>query len=85
MLESACKQVLNGRSVPYTSSTTLPALYALTVKEVELDQLRNALGDSHGRGPGSARPSQRHSHLAVSLAAAMSAFLLATDEGRKRP
>ncbi|GEM_PF-3688078 len=50
-----------------------------------LAQLRNSHGDSHGKAPGSGQPSQRHAALATSLAGAMSAFLLATDDGRARP
>jgi len=109
MLESACKQILDGRGISYTNSVDLPALYSLTSRQIDLDpakegdkavrtilggcttvvnglsELRNALGDSHGKGLSSTRPSHRHSHLAVGVAGAISSFLLATDEGRKRP
>src|SRR5205823_4686712 len=50
-----------------------------------LAALRNLHGDSHGKAPGSGRPAQRHARLAVTLASAFAAFLLETDEGRKRP
>jgi hypothetical protein len=109
LIEGVCKQVLDGREVPYTNAADLPGLYRLVVKELELDpgkeanetlrkilsgclnavvglaELRNIHGDSHGKAPGSGRPAQRHSHLAVALAGAFAAFLLETDEGRKRP
>ena len=52
---------------------------------IGLGDLRNALGDSHGKGPGASRPAQRHAGLAVSLAGSMAAFILATDDGQKRP
>jgi hypothetical protein len=50
-----------------------------------LSQLRNQLGDSHGRGPISMRPAHRHAALAVTLAGGLSAFLLATLDARRKP
>lgn len=50
-----------------------------------LAELRNTLGDGHGKAPGSGKPSQRHARLAVTLAGAVAAFLLETDDGRERP
>ena len=109
LVEGACKQVLEGRNIPYASSTDLPRLYGLVAEQLELDPgkepndalkrilsgcvtsvnglaaLRNIHGDSHGKAPGSNRPAQRHARLAVTLASAFAAFLLETDEGRKRP
>lgn len=50
-----------------------------------LVHLRNTYGDSHGKAPGSGKPSQRHARLAVSVAGAISAFILSTDDGRSHP
>jgi hypothetical protein len=109
LLESTCKQILQGRKITYDNNTKLPVLYGLVKKSLELDPaaaadsalqtivqgtgavvsglgaLRNALGDGHGKGPGSPKPPHRHARLACALAGAMAAFLLATDEGRKLP
>lgn len=43
-----------------------------------LGSLRNRLGDAHGKAPKAARPSSRHSELAVNLAGAMAVFLVDT-------
>jgi hypothetical protein len=50
-----------------------------------LAELRNLLGDSHGKGPLSQRPARRHAALAVALGGGMSAFLLATLDAKRRP
>lgn len=50
-----------------------------------LAELRNQLGDSHGRGPISMKPAHRHAVLAVTLAGGLSSFLLATLDARRKP
>jgi len=40
--------------------------------------LRNKLGDAHGKGAVSYKPSPRHSALAVNLSGAMAVFLVET-------
>ena len=47
-----------------------------------LGSLRNKIGDAHGRGGKSIRPSARHAHLAVNLAGAMATFLVETWTAR---
>jgi hypothetical protein len=49
-----------------------------------LAALRNRLGDAHGAGRKRSRPAPRHAQLAVNLAGAMTAFLVATWECRKK-
>lgn len=49
-----------------------------------LGMLRNRLGDAHGQGKKSIRPSPRHAELAVNLAGSMSLFLVSTWEARNR-
>jgi Abortive infection C-terminus len=48
-----------------------------------LGALRNRLGDAHGKGKKSAKPSARHAQLAVNLSGSTATFLLATWEARK--
>jgi len=48
-----------------------------------LGAIRSRLGDSHGAGKSSPRPSERHAELAVGLAGTMAIFLLKTHEERK--
>ncbi len=48
-----------------------------------LASVRNKLGDAHGKGRGSARPSPRHAGLAVNVAGSLSAFIVATWMHRK--
>jgi hypothetical protein len=43
-----------------------------------LGTLRNRLGDAHGQGMVSAKPSPRHAELAVNLAGSMAIFLVST-------
>ncbi|MEO7324627.1 MAG: abortive infection family protein [Dokdonella sp.] len=43
---------------------------------------RNKLGDAHGQGRKSVRPSARHAELAVNLAGTMATFLVATWKAR---
>jgi hypothetical protein len=50
-----------------------------------LAELRNAIGEGHGKEPGSAKASRRHGRLAVALGGAMGTFLLAADDARKLP
>lgn len=45
-----------------------------------LASVRNALGDAHGKGEKSPKPSPRHAKLAVNLAITMSLFLMETFE-----
>lgn len=45
-----------------------------------LSSLRNAFGDSHGKGTIKIKPSKRHAELAVNLAGSLSSFLIATYE-----
>lgn len=47
-----------------------------------LGSLRNKIGDAHGQGKGSVRPSQRHAHLAVNMAGTMATFLIETWNAR---
>jgi len=47
-----------------------------------LGELRNKLGDAHGKGKKAVKPSPRHATLAVNLAGSMAAFLVATWEER---
>jgi Abortive infection C-terminus len=46
----------------------------------ELGNLRNRLGDAHGRGKGAAKPSARHAELAVNLAGSIALFLIETTK-----
>ena len=48
-----------------------------------LANLRNRLGDAHGKGPVHIRPSPRHAELGVSVAGAMASFMVATWEHRR--
>jgi hypothetical protein len=48
-----------------------------------LGTLRNRLGDAHGTGSRSVRPTVRHAQLAVNLAGAMSTFLIETHRARE--
>ncbi|HUV29893.1 MAG TPA: abortive infection family protein [Acidobacteriota bacterium] len=48
-----------------------------------LGQLRNKLGDAHGKGKRTVRPAPRHAELAVNLAGAMSLFLIETYNASK--
>jgi hypothetical protein len=48
-----------------------------------LGAMRNRLGDAHGKGKKSARPSARHAQLAVNLSGSAATFILATWELRK--
>lgn len=47
-----------------------------------LGSLRNKLGDSHGKGKESVKPSPRHAQLAVNLAGSVATFLIETWEAR---
>lgn len=47
--------------------------------------LRNALGDSHGKGEKSPRPLESHSQLTVNLAATMALFLIETHKNSQKP
>ena len=47
-----------------------------------LGSLRNKLGDAHGKGKVSVKPSQRHAQLAVNLAGSVATFLIETWEAR---
>jgi hypothetical protein len=47
-----------------------------------LGALRNKLGDAHGQGRKSVKPSARHAELAVNLAGTMATFLIATWNAR---
>lgn len=109
LVESACKQILGRRDIPYSNAADLQKLYSLVSSDLNLDpgsevndalkrilggmastvnglaQLRNIHGDSHGKKPGSSRPTQRHARLAVAMAGAMATFLLSTDDGQVRP
>lgn len=48
-------------------------------------ELRNKLGDAHGKGRHSARPAKRHAELVVMIAGAMAGFLLATLDAQRSP
>lgn len=48
-----------------------------------LGTLRNRLGDAHGQGRVSAKPSPRHAELAVNLAGSMAIFLVSTWQNRQ--
>ena len=48
-----------------------------------LGSLRNKVGDAHGQGKVSFKPSARHAELAVNLAGAMAVFLFSTWEMKK--
>jgi len=48
-----------------------------------LGTLRNRLGDAHGQGKVSAKPSSRHAELAVNLAGSMAIFLVSTWQSRQ--
>ncbi len=48
-----------------------------------LGTLRNRLGDAHGQGKVSAKPSPRHAELAVNLAGSMAIFLVSTWQSRQ--
>jgi hypothetical protein len=50
-----------------------------------LAHLRNDRGDAHGRGPRTPKPARRHAEFAVSMAIAMTSFLLATAEAQRIP
>ena len=47
-----------------------------------LGSLRNSLGDAHGHGKRSAKPSPRHAELAVNLSGSVALFLVTTYEER---
>ncbi len=47
-----------------------------------LGSLRNKLGDAHGKGKISVKPSLRHAQLAVNLAGSVATFLIETWEAR---
>lgn len=49
-----------------------------------LASLRNALGDSHGKGKKAPKPSPRHARLAVNVAATASLFLIETYQSRSQ-
>jgi Abortive infection C-terminus len=49
-----------------------------------LGTLRNRLGDAHGQGRASIKPSARHAELAVNLSGSMSLFLIETYKVIKR-
>ena len=48
-----------------------------------LAEVRNALGDAHGKGKSPVRPTSRHARLAVNGAATLVVFLLETLEARE--
>lgn len=48
-----------------------------------LGTIRNKLGDAHGKGKGSVKPSKRHATLAVNLAGSMAAFMISAWEEKK--
>ena len=48
-------------------------------------ELRNKLGDAHGKGRHSARPAKRHAELVVMIAGGMAGFLLATLDAQRTP
>jgi hypothetical protein len=48
-----------------------------------LGTLRNRLGDAHGQGKVSAKPSPRHAELAVNLAGSMAIFFVSTWQNRQ--
>lgn len=50
---------------------------------IGLASLRNALGDSHGKGKLAPKPTRRHAQLAVNLAATMSLFLFETYQNKE--
>lgn len=50
-----------------------------------LGTLRNKVGDAHGKGRKSVRPSKRHAALAVNLAGAMATFLVETHLNESTP
>lgn len=50
-----------------------------------LDFARNAMGDGHGKAPDAPPANSRIARLAVSMATAVTTFLLATYESRQRP
>jgi len=50
-----------------------------------LANIRNQLGDAHGKGRRAVRPGLRHAELAVGVACAVSEFLLATLDARSEP
>ena len=56
---------------------------AITVIVEGLGNLRNILGDAHGKGAKSEMPELRHAELAVNLAGALATFLIATWESTK--
>lgn len=47
-----------------------------------LGELRNKLGDAHGKGKGFVKPSERHAALAVNLSGTVATFLMNTLEER---
>ena len=64
--ESVFKQILGGMSSIVTG----------------LSELRNKLGDAHGRASKNVKPSQRHGELAVNLAGTMTMFIFRTYRER---
>ena len=64
--ESVFKQILGGMSSIVTG----------------LGELRNKLGDAHGRASKNVKPSQRHGELAVNLAGTMAMFIFRTYRER---
>lgn len=57
---------------------------AITVIVEGLGNLRNILGDAHGKSTESEIPELRHAELAVNLAGAIATFLIATWESTKK-
>jgi hypothetical protein len=49
-----------------------------------IGSMRNALGDSHGKGRTDVKPEPRHAELAVNLAGALAIFLVDTYDARRR-
>lgn len=49
-----------------------------------LDELRNSLGDAHGKGKDWVKPDPRHAELAVNLAGTMATFLISSLEEVKK-
>jgi hypothetical protein len=48
-------------------------------------ELRNQLGDAHGKGRHAAKPAKRHAEFIVLISAAMSGLLLATLDAQRTP
>lgn len=56
---------------------------AVTVTVEGLGNLRNILGDAHGKGANNEKPEMRHAEFAVNLAGTLATFLVASWESRK--